>query len=152
MLSKVARPWRRGSIVGAAAGGGGGADPGRARGETPIAELHLGIAAAAARDLGGAAHAADSDLLSAVKRATQVLSTGRSSGRRIYLIGHTSRTRWTGRPCRPPRPKSLWSTSAMAGRAPNRAVVDLRAEPTASMGPRARAGDGGAGTTSATRP
>ena len=78
-----------------------------------------------------------SDLPSAFKRATQILSTHRGSLKRIYVIGDTSAHSLDGS-IHPPAETEVSLVDVRDGKSlPNCAVVDLRAEPAASMGPRA---------------
>jgi hypothetical protein len=78
-----------------------------------------------------------SDLPSAFKRATQILSTQRGGLRRIYVIGDTSAHSLDGS-LQPPAETEVSLVDVRDGKSlPNCAVVDLRAEPATSMGPRA---------------
>ena len=77
------------------------------------------------------------DLPSAFKRATQILSTQRGGLKRIYVIGDTAAHALDGS-IHPPAETEVSLVDVRDGKSlPNCAVVDLRAEPAASMGPRA---------------
>lgn len=78
-----------------------------------------------------------SDLPSAFKRATQILSTQRDGLRRIYVIGDTSAHALDGSLHPPPETEVSLVDVREGKMLPNCAVVDLRAEPASSMGPRA---------------